>query len=96
MASAVNVTRTGNGQVSTAPGWYAGFSIKENAGPTAVVEIYDDAAGGSSGTILDIIDLASGESAREFYCGQRSPGLWVSKGIFVKVTGSIKGSVRVG
>lgn len=86
------VALTGSDQtVRSTEGIYCGFTIRETAGSTAVVRIYDNTA--ASGTLLDTIGLAANESAREFYPG----GIWVSTGIYVDiVSGAVEGSIRIG
>ena len=70
---------------------YCGFSIRETAGATAVVRIYDNTA--NSGTLLDSVQLSANESRAEFY----EPGIEVNIGIRVDVvSGTVEGSVRVG
>ena len=70
---------------------YAGFTIRETAGSTAVVRLYDNTA--ASGTLLETISLAANESAGAFYPG----GIWAATGIYVSiVSGTIEGSVRIG
>jgi F0F1-type ATP synthase alpha subunit len=85
------VALTGSDQtVRTSAANYAGFSIRETAGATAVVVIYDNTS--ASGTVLEAISLAANESAREFYPG----GIWANTGIFVDVvSGAVAGSVRI-
>jgi hypothetical protein len=92
-APAIPVALTGSDQaVRTTHGTYCGFTIRETAGSTAVVRIYDHASA-ASGTIIDTIGLAANESAREFYPN----GIRVSNGIYVDiVSGAVEGSVRLG
>lgn len=95
VAAAVNtVALTGSDQAVSATSLdYRGFSIRETAGATAVVAIYDNASA-ASGTIIEEISLAPGESAREFYPGG---GIHTANGIYVKiVSGAVAGSVRTG
>lgn len=83
---------TGSNQaIKTQTGTYYGFSVHETTGTgTALIRIYDNASA-ASGTILDVIALAAGESAREFY----PTGLRYLSGVYVNVvSGSIEGSVR--
>jgi len=73
-------------------GWYYGFTIKETAGSTADVVVYDNAST-NTGTILEQISLGPKESAREFYPGS----IRVSNGVYVDVvSGAVAGSIRVG
>ncbi len=87
------VALTGSDQVvRTTHGTYSGFSIRETAGATAVVRVYDNASA-ASGTLLDSISLAANESAREYYLA----GIAVANGIYVDVvSGAIEGSIRIG
>jgi hypothetical protein len=72
---------------------YRGFTIRETANSTAVVVIYDNASA-ASGTVLEEISLAAGESAREFYA---EGGIPTVNGIYVSiVSGTVAGSVRTG
>lgn len=77
---------------SVTEGVYYGFTIRETAGSTAVVQIFDNTAG--SGTLLDSIGLAANASLSKFYGPQ---GIHVKTGIYVKlVSGAIEGSIRIG
>jgi hypothetical protein len=79
-------------QVTQTPTLYAGFTLRETAGATAVVRIYDNASGASTGTVLDEIALAANESAREYYIG----GIRADKGVYVDVvSGAVAGSIRI-
>lgn len=93
MASVRTVALTGSDQaVSVAAGIYAGFAIRETAGATATVRLYDNASA-ASGTLLDTIALAANESAREYYL---PGGIWCVNGIYAKiVAGTVEGSVRI-
>lgn len=87
------VALTGSNQaVKAQPAVYRGFTIRETTGSaSATVVIYDNASA-ASGTILEQISLAAGESARECY----SAGLSAVNGIYVSiVSGTVAGSVRV-
>jgi hypothetical protein len=87
------VALTGSDQaVNAGPCFYAGFTIRETAGATAVVDIYDNASA-ASGTKLETISLAANESAREL----PSRSVRASNGVYVKiVSGSVTGSIRIG
>lgn len=86
------IALTGSDQaVRAAPATYCGFSVRETAGSTASLLVYDNASA-ASGTLIDVINLAANESAREFYPG----GIHCVNGIFVDVTGTVQGSVRIG
>jgi hypothetical protein len=79
--------------LSTGSVRYSGFTIRETGGTVgAIVRVWDNASA-ASGTVLDEISLAAGESAREFYPG----GIRASYGVYVQVvSGAIAGSVRIG
>jgi hypothetical protein len=82
----------GSQQISATPAVYCGFSVRETAASTAVVRIWDNPSA-ASGTILEEIALAAGESAREYYAA----GIWAASGIYLQVvSGAVAGSVRVG
>ena len=82
---------TATATVRAGAGNYCGFSFRETTGAaTATIVIYD--ATSATGTILDTIQLAQGESAREFYPG----GIICENGIHAVVTGTIQGSIRTG
>ncbi len=90
------VALTGSNQQITAQPHdpYAGFSIRETTGTVAAaVRIWDNAAGQSSGTLLDTIGLAAGQSLSKAYTPQVAPtaGIWVQV-----VSGTVEGCVRVG
>jgi hypothetical protein len=70
---------------------YFGFSFRETAGSTATIRVYDALT--ATGTLLDSIQLAANESAREFY---GPDGIKCSTGVYVDiVSGTVEGSVRV-
>lgn len=78
--------------VSARPAIYRGFTIRETAGSTAVVRIFDNASA-ATGTVLEEISLAANESAREFY----AHGIAAAAGVYVDVvSGTVVGSVRIG
>ena len=80
------------GQAQTGLGLYYGFTVKESGGTTtATVTIYDNTAG--SGTILDVVQLAANQSTGDFYGPQ---GIRANNGIFVTITGTVVGSLRIG
>lgn len=91
LRQATPVAVSGSGAVSASRSIYCGFSLRETAGATAVVRIFDNPSA-ASGTVLEEISLAANESAREFYPG----GVAAATGIYVQVTGTVVGSVRVG
>lgn len=82
---------TGDEAVSLGPANYYGFSFRETSGSSAAtIRIHD--SGDDTGGLLDSVQLAPGESAREFYPG----GIRAEEGIYVDVvTGAVEGSVRV-
>lgn len=73
---------------------YFGFTVRETSGSAvATVRIWDNPSA-ASGTILDTIQLAAKESAREFYGPM---GIEALTGIFIEVVaGTVEGSVRHG
>lgn len=77
------------GLLATGPLYYRGFSLQSTAGATIV--LYDNASAGS-GTVLEVINLAAGESAREFYA---LDGTYAVAGVYTVVTGTATGSIRV-
>jgi hypothetical protein len=88
------VPLTGSDQVVAAFGCiYMGFSIRETAGSTAVIRIWDSPNSTTTDdSLLDPISLAANESAREYY----PEGINAGKGIWVDiVSGTVEGSVRV-
>lgn len=92
-ATARSTALTGSNQaICTDQATYAGFTIRETSGgAAAVVRIWDNASA-ASGTLLEEISLASGESAREFYAG----GILATLGVYVQVvSGAVAGSIRV-
>lgn len=94
VATFVNtVLLTGSNQAALArPGAYCGFTIRETAGSTAVVRLFDNASA-ASGTPLEEISLAANESRSELYVHP----VWARNGIYVQVvSGTVAGSVRVG
>lgn len=93
MGFANAVALTGADQaVAASRTFYRGFTVRESAGSTAVVRIFDNASA-ASGTVLDEITLSAGESAREWY----ESGIWAANGVYVDVvSGSVTGSVRIG
>lgn len=92
MSTAQAVAITGSDQAIT-PGRvkYHGFSLRETAGSTAVVRIYDGTS--ATGTLLDSVSFVANESAREWY----PDGIETSLGIYVDIiSGAVEGSVRFG
>ncbi|MFI6162246.1 hypothetical protein ACIA59_20170 [Micromonospora haikouensis] len=92
MVGATPVALTGAGQVIAAgPAVYRGYSI--SASDAATVRIWDHPSA-ASGTLLDTIALAAGESAGAWY---GDGGLRAARGVYVEVvTGTVEGSVRIG
>lgn len=88
------VALTGSDQtVKSDAAIYRGFALRETSGSaTATVRIYDGTS--ASGTLLDSVQLAAGESAREWY---GDGGIKATTGIYVDVvSGAVEGSLRVG
>jgi hypothetical protein len=87
------VALTGSDQaVRAATADYRGFAVRETAGSTAVIRIYDD-PDSANGTLLDTIALTANESMAAYY----SPGIAATTGIYVDiVSGTVEGSIRVG
>lgn len=92
MGPATVVNLTGSSQIIQAlPAVYGGFAVRETAGATAVIRVWDNASS-ASGLLLDEIALAANESAREKY----PDGIRALSGIFVQiVSGTVVGSIRV-
>jgi hypothetical protein len=92
-ANTASVNLTGSNQVIVASAKdYRGFTIRETAGSTAVVVLFDNASA-ASGTILEEIGLTANESRSEFYAA----GLDTSNGVYASiVSGAVAGSVRLG
>lgn len=87
------VALTGSDQaVSANPSHYCGFTIRETSGSAAaVVRVFDGTS--ATGTVLEEVSLAQGESRSECYPG----GIRATIGIYVDVvSGAVAGSVRVG
>lgn len=88
------VPLTGSDQVISVIGLvYKGFSIRETAGAVATIRVWDSPNSTTTDdTILDPIQLAANESAREFY----EDGIAASKGVWIEVVaGTVEGSIRV-
>lgn len=92
-APARAIALTGSDQlIRTGGAIYRGFTIRETAGAAATIRIHDGTS--ASGTLLDVVGLAIGESAREWY---DTGGIWAENGVYVDiVTGTIEGSIRIG
>ena len=80
------------GALKAAAGLYHGFSLRETTGVApAIVRLFDHASS-ATGTCVEEISLAPGESAREYYVD----GVICALGLFAQtVSGSVAGSVRV-
>ncbi|WP_018658463.1 hypothetical protein [Actinomadura flavalba] len=90
MVTAVGVTGADQ-VVSTTGAVYAGYALTATGGQAATVKIWDNPATGA-GVLLDVVQLASGETASTFYPG----GIRAATGIYVDVTaGAVEGSVRI-
>lgn len=90
-ASATAVALTGADQaIYAGPCVYGGFTVRETAGATAVVDVYDGTS--ATGTLLETITLASNESSSD----ELVHGVRANAGIYVDVvSGTIVGSIRV-
>ncbi len=90
-----SVTLTGSDQVIAAfPGViYMGFTLRETAGSTATLRIWDSKDSTfTNNTLLDTISLTANESAREYY----PEGLHVTEGIYIDIlSGAVEGSLRL-
>lgn len=77
---------------SSGPVTFFGFTCRETAAGSAVFRLRD---GTVTGTILEVVSLASGESSGDWYGPQ---GLVVSSGsiYYQLVSGAVEGSVRCG
>lgn len=91
--AAAPVPVTATGAVAGGPAVYKGMSIKEAAGSpaAATVEVYDNASA-ATGTLIAVAVL----SASGFYAETLTDGVRVANGIFVSVTGTVKGSIHIG
>lgn len=91
-ASTVPVNFSTSAAISATAKDYRGFALRETSGTAgAVVRVFDHASA-ASGTVLDEIALAPGESAREFY---GDGGMKTSNGIYAQlVSGAVAGSIR--
>lgn len=71
---------------------YRGITVlNADESDAAVVRVYDS-ADDASGTLLDAIGLAAGESLSLVY-----DGIWAGEGVYVQVAGgTVEGSVRIG
>lgn len=91
MASGAAPFSGSDGAVVARRAIYLGFSLRETAGSTATLRVYDNASA-ASGTIIDSIQLSANESAREWY---GPDGILVTNGIYVDVvSGTVEGSFR--
>jgi hypothetical protein len=90
-AAAVAVTGASPQVIRGAPSTYRGFTLRNtDAANPATVQIWDNATTGS-GALLDDVQLAPSESARESY----DDGIRAAAGITITVTGTVEGSIRV-
>jgi hypothetical protein len=91
-ARAVTITRRRQ-VVMSGPGYYKGFSLRETAGATAVVRLYDHSRA-ASGALIETVSLVAHESTSDWYAPD---GIHCANGLVVDVVeGSVEGSVRVG
>lgn len=94
MASTVRaIALTGSDQaVRSGFGTYCGITVRETAGSTAVVRVFDGTS--ASGTVIDAVSLAANAAWTTYVAGA---GIRVDTGIYVDiVSGTVEGSVRVG
>lgn len=78
------------GAIRTTHTTYAGFTVRETAGAAATVRIFDN-AGAASGTLLETIELTADASDHAHYPG----GIRAANGVFVEITGTVEGSLRI-
>jgi len=78
--------------IAARPTVYKGIIVREMSGGAAVLRVYDHASA-ASGTIIDIISLASGGVVDHAY-----EGITCQNGVFIeRVSGTnVEGSVRLG
>lgn len=77
-------------QVKTGSGFYRGLSVRETASAAASIVLYDNTA--ASGTIIETVALAAGESVRIWFDDE---GIPFTNGVYADVTGTIQGSIRI-
>lgn len=78
--------------IAGSPATYNGLCAAETSTVNpATIKVYDNAVG-ASGTMLDVVELSAGESARDFYVG----GIEAAEGLYVEVVGNVIGSIRFG
>lgn len=73
---------------------YCGLVVIETGGSlAATVRVYDNASA-ASGTLIDAVNLAAGQSESRTY----ERGVWCENGVYVDVggTGTVAGSIRIG
>lgn len=83
-----------SGAVRDAATIYQGFTFRETGGTNAaVIQLYDHASS-ATGTLLETIKLAAGESSRVMYAS----GVWAVNGVYLAKTGTgvVEGSVFIG
>ncbi len=86
---------TGSDQVVVgAPAVYRGLTLRETSGSAgATVRLYEHASA-ASGTLLQTVALAQGESFNVTHSGA---GIWAANGIYCDiVSGAVEGSVYIG
>lgn len=70
---------------------YRGIALRETAGSSAAVRVYDNAST-ASGTVIAAFTLAANASVDVVH-----DGVWCVNGIYIDViSGAVEGSVRVG
>lgn len=87
--TAVTATSGTSQQVKTVACTYHGINIAETAGSTAHVRVYDHASA-DSGTLLDTIKLAAGESVGTWYERGKRAVLGVRIDV---VSGAVEGGI---
>ncbi len=82
---------TADGQILSAGAIYRGFAVRETAGSTAEIRIYDGTS--TSGTFIGGTTLAANAQVTTIVDG----GLWCAGGIYVDVvSGAVSGSIWIG
>lgn len=76
--------------MATRSGVYDGLIIRETAGATALVKLYDNPSA-NSGTLVDIVSLAANGVANSIRCVRFQNGLYVDV-----VSGAVEGTVFLG
>lgn len=92
MSSVRSLNVSADGAVQANAGAYMGFNFTETTGLAgAHIRVYDNTSA-ASGTLLESVKLAAGESVSDWYGPN---GIRCANGIYVDVvTGSVEGGVR--